>query len=251
MSRGQRQPDTHEAGETAQTRLKDQLSASVQPAKNRVVVGICVLLALAVFAVFGQTVRHQFVNFDDDLYVYQNPVVTKGLTLQGVGYVFTHQMCDFYHPLTMLSLMLDKQVYGLNPGGYHLTNVLLHAATTVLLFLVLRRMMSARDDKNPKATASYADALWPSAFVAAVFAIHPLRVESVAWVTERKDVLSGLFFVLTLGAYVRYTRSPFSLVRYLTVIISVRAGASVQAIIGDAAVSAVAPGLLAARPNAT
>ena len=99
------------------------------------------LLALAVFAVFGQTVRHGFVNFDDDLYVYQNPVVVKGLTFQGIGYVFTHQMCDFYHPLTMMSLMLDNQVYGLNPGGYHLTNVLLHAATAILLFLVLRRMM--------------------------------------------------------------------------------------------------------------
>jgi tetratricopeptide (TPR) repeat protein len=155
---------------------------------------------------------------DDDLYVYQNPVVEKGLTAQGISYVFTHQMCDFYHPLTMLSLMLDDQVYGLNPGGYHLTNVLLHAATTVLLFLVLRRMMDTRSGNNAGTAATPMDTLWPSAFVAAVFAIHPLRVESVAWVTERKDVLSGLFFVLTLGAYVRYTRGPLSLARYLSVI---------------------------------
>ncbi len=200
---------------------------------NGAVIGVCVLLVVAVWLVFGQTVRYEFVNLDDDLYVYQNPVVMKGLTFQGISHVFTHQMCDFYHPLTMVSLMLDNQVYGLNPGGYHLTNVLLHAATTVLLFLVLRRMMGLRSNKSigattlpvglrpdtfVGATVTQAGALWPSAFVAAVFAIHPLRVESVAWVTERKDVLSGLFFVLTLGAYVRYTRTPFSLVRYLTVI---------------------------------
>ena len=193
--------------------------AAVEQPGKRVVVAICVLLILAVLAVFGQTLRYQFVNLDDDLYVYQNPVVEKGLTWQGISYVFTHQMCDFYHPFTMLSLMLDHQVYGLNPGGYHLTNVLLHAATTVLLFLVLRQMMGTRDDKKLGAGSAYGDVLWPSAFVAAVFAIHPLRAESVAWVTERKDVLSGLFFMLTLGAYVRYTRSPFSLPRYLTVII--------------------------------
>jgi tetratricopeptide (TPR) repeat protein len=179
------------------------------------VLGVCVLLALAVFAVFGQTLRHEFVNWDDDVYVYQNPVVIKGLTFQGISQVFTHRMCDFYHPLTMVSLMLDHQVYGLNAGGYHLTNVLLHAANAVLLFLVLRRLMRLRSDaSSPQvglrsnnsigAVATPAGALWPSAFVAAVFALHPLRVESVAWVTERKDVLSGLFFVLMLGAYVQY-----------------------------------------------
>ena len=191
---------------------------SVEKSKKRVVLVICVLLALAVFAVFGQTVRYEFVNLDDDLYVYQNPVVVKGLTFQGISYVFTHQMCDFYHPLTMLSLMLDNQIYGLNAGGYHLTNVLLHAATTVLLFLVLRRITGTHTDKNAGVAATQAGALWPSAFVTAMFAIHPLRVESVAWVTERKDVLSGLFFVLTLWAYVRYTRISFSLVRYLMVV---------------------------------
>ena len=95
--------------------------------------------------------------------------------------------------------MLDCQLYGLHPGGHHLTNVLLHIATVIALFLVLRQMTGA---------------LWRSAFVAAVFAIHPLRVESVAWVAERKDVLSGLFFMLTIGAYVRYARRPWSLARY-------------------------------------
>ena len=100
--------------------------------------------------------------------------------------------------------MLDCQFYGLNPGGHHLTNVLLHAATAILLFLVLRQMTGT---------------LWRSAFVAAVFAIHPLRVESVAWVAERKDVLSGLFFMLTLGAYVRYARAPWSPLRYGLVVL--------------------------------
>jgi len=106
--------------------------------------------------------------------------------------------------LTWLSHMLDCQLYGLHPGGHHLTNVFLHTATVILLFLVLRQMTGA---------------FWRSAFVAAVFAIHPLRVESVAWVAERKDVLSGLFFILTIGAYVRYARHPWSLIRYGLVVL--------------------------------
>ncbi|MGA3180115.1 MAG: tetratricopeptide repeat protein, partial [Verrucomicrobiota bacterium] len=151
---------------------------------------------------FGQTAHFGFVNLDDDLYVYENGKVASGLTLQGVTWLFTHAECHFYHPLTMLSLMLDYQLHGLDAGGYHLTNVLIHAASAILLFLILRRMTGA---------------LWRSAFVAAVFAIHPLRVESVAWVSERKDVLATFFFMLTLGAYVRYARDPNSLGRYLTV----------------------------------
>jgi len=151
--------------------------------------GICVFLAAIIWVVFGQTLGHEFVNYDDDIYVYENPEVARGLTLQGILWAFTHVRCSNWHPLTWLSHMLDCQFYGLNPGGHHLTNVLLHTATAVLLFLVLRRMTGF---------------LWRSAFVAAVFAIHPLRVESVAWVAERKDVLSGLFFMLTLWAYARY-----------------------------------------------
>ena len=163
---------------------------------------ICVFLALAVLAVFGQTARFRFVNWDDDRYVYDNARVTSGLSMQGVAWALTHATCNFYHPLTMISLMLDYQFHKLNAGGYHLTNVLFHAASTVLLFLILRRMTGA---------------LWRSAFVAAVFGIHPLRVESVAWVSERKDVLATFFFMLTLGAYARYARNPNSLGRYLTV----------------------------------
>ena len=160
--------------------------------------GICLFLAAATWLVFGQTRAFQFINFDDNEYVFKNAQVARGLTMEGIVWAFTHVYAANWHPLTWLSHMVDAQLYGLNPGGHHLTNVFLHAATAVLLFLVLRNMTGA---------------LWRSAFVAIVFAIHPLRVESVAWVAERKDVLSGLFFVLTMGAYVRYVRQP-SATRY-------------------------------------
>jgi tetratricopeptide (TPR) repeat protein len=163
---------------------------------------ICLVLAAITFAVFGQTAGFEFVNFDDNVYVYENAKVTGGLNMKSLAWVFTHADCTFYHPLTMLSLMADYQLHGLHAGGYHLTNVLLHTASVILLFLVLRQMTGA---------------LWRSAFVAAVFAIHPLRVESVAWVTERKDVLSGFFFMLTLGAYVLHVRKPDSPARSLVV----------------------------------
>ena len=159
------------------------------------------MLAAITFAVFGQTLTHEFIYYDDDDYVFENPVVAQGLTFKGIVWAFSCHV-DNWHPLTWLSHMLDCQLYGLHPGGHHLTNVLLHAASVIALFLVLRQMTGT---------------LWRSAFVAAVFAIHPLRVESVAWVAERKDVLSGLFFMLTLGAYARYVRLPNSRVRYLMV----------------------------------
>src|SRR5208282_3315916 len=165
--------------------------------------GLCLVLAAITFTVFGQTLHHEFIDFDDNLYVYDNPVVARGLTFEGIVWAFTQIHASNWHPLTWLSHMLDCQFYGLCPGGHHLTNVLLHTATVILLFLVLRQMTGA---------------LWRSAFVAAVFAIHPLRVESVAWVAERKDVLSGLFFVLTVGAYVGYARRPRSWGRYAWVI---------------------------------
>ena len=123
--------------------------------------------------------------------MYKNPAVTRGLNWSGVVWAFTHSVVANWQPLTTLSHMLDCQLWGLNPGMHHLTNVLLHAATAILLFLVLRKMTRR---------------FWPAAFVAAVFALHPLRVESVAWVTERKDVLSGLFFMLTLWAYSHYAQ---------------------------------------------
>ena len=153
--------------------------------------GVCIFLAAIVWVVFGQTLRYEFVNYDDNQYVTENPVVQKGLTWEGFRWALTYGDIGHWHPLTWLSHMLDCQLYGLQACGHHLTNVLLHIASVILLFLVLRQMTGF---------------LWRSALVAAVFAIHPLRVESVAWVAERKDVLSGLFFMLTLWAYARYAQ---------------------------------------------
>ncbi len=155
------------------------------------VFGVCTGLAAITLVVFGRTLGHDFIDYDDPVYVRDNPPVAHGLTLDGMRWAFTHVHSSNWHPLTWISHMVDCQLYGLNPAGHHLTNVLLHAATAILLFLLLRRLTGF---------------LWRSAFVAAVFAIHPLRVESVAWVAERKDVLSGLFFVLTLLAYARYAQ---------------------------------------------
>jgi tetratricopeptide (TPR) repeat protein len=165
--------------------------------------GVCLLIAVSVGIVFWQTIYYGFVDFDDDVYVFNNPVVSAGLTLKGMVWAFTHVESSNWHPLTWISHMLDCQLYGLNPGGHHLTNVSLHMVTAVLLFLVLRQMTGA---------------LWRSAFVAMVFAVHPLHAESVAWIAERKDVLSGLFFMLTIGAYVRYARLPWSGMRYTLVL---------------------------------
>ena len=169
------------------------------------ILGVCVFLIAITWLVFGQTLSHEFVNFDDHVYVYENPVITGGLTLPGIIWAFTHSHARNWHPLTTISHMLDCQLFGLNAGGHHFTNVFLHTIAVVSLFLVLRQMTG-----GPSRTGS----LWPSAFVAALFAIHPLHVESVAWISERKDVLSGVFFMLTLSAYVRYARRP-SVARYV------------------------------------
>lgn len=167
-------------------------------------IGICLVLAAITIGVFGQSAQFDFINFDDNDYVVNNPMVARGLTIPGIVWAFTHFHAANWHPLTWISHMVDCEMYGLEPGAHHLTNVLIHAGTVVVLFLVLRRMTGA---------------LWRSAFVAAVFAIHPLRAESVAWVSERKDVLSGLFFMLTIGAYFRYARQPRSPARYGLVVL--------------------------------
>jgi protein O-mannosyl-transferase len=169
---------------------------------------VCLLLVAITWLVFGQTIGHDFVNFDDHVYVYENPSITRGLSVDGVIGAFTHTHARNWHPVTTISHMLDCQLYGLKAGGHHFTNVLLHTIAVVLLFLVLKQMTSA---------------FWQSAFVAAVFAVHPLHVESVAWVAERKDVLSAVFFMLTLGAYMRYVRRR-SGGRYLGVVVSFALG---------------------------
>ena len=144
-----------------------------------------------VAVVFLQTGHFNFVNYDDGGYVFENPNIKAGLTWRGVVWAFTHVHSQNWHPLTSISHMIDCQLFGLNAGAHHLVNVGLHTVTALLLFTFLWQSTNA---------------LWASAISAAIFAIHPLRVESVAWISERKDVLSGFFFMLTLLAYLRYVR---------------------------------------------
>lgn len=162
---------------------------------------VCLVLVAMTWLVFGQTLQYDFVNFDDDLYVYNAQAIRAGLTIKGMALAFTSAHARNWHPLTTISHMVDCQLYGLNATGHHATNVILHTIAVLLLFGVLRQMTGA---------------VWKSAVVAALFAVHPLHVESVAWVSERKDVLSALFFFLMLGAYVRYARAP-SIWGYLAV----------------------------------
>ncbi|MBV9009241.1 MAG: tetratricopeptide repeat protein [Verrucomicrobia bacterium] len=164
---------------------------------------VLIVLVLLTWGVFGQTLRFDFVNYDDQNYVYQNPQITRGLSLAGVRWAFTHVHSQNWHPLTTITHMLDCQLFGLNAGAHHAVNVALHTATVLLLFSFLVRTTGA---------------VWRSAFVAAVFAIHPLRAESVAWISERKDVLSGLFFMLTVFSYVSYARAA-NLQRYLLLVV--------------------------------
>jgi tetratricopeptide (TPR) repeat protein len=167
---------------------------------------ICAGLIAITWAVFGQTFHHQFINYDDPLYVLDNAHVRAGLTWRGIAWAFTHVHSQNWHPLTTISHMLDCQLFGVNPGPHHLVNVFFHSIAAALLFILLAQITG-----GPSRTGG----IWLSGFVAAVFAIHPLRVESVAWIAERKDVLSGVFFMLTLIAYAAYTRKQ-TIGRYLT-----------------------------------
>ncbi len=166
-------------------------------------IAVCGFLVLAVLLVFSRTLTQGFSNIDDSYFVYNEPHISHGFSWSGIAWAFTDGPLGEWYPLSMLSHMLDCQLYGLHPTGHHLTNLLLHAASAVTLFLVLWRMTGG---------------LWPSALVAALFGLHPLHVESVAWVAERRDTLSGLFFMLTLGAYGEYVRHARSPGRYLTVV---------------------------------
>src|SRR6266436_473608 len=184
-------------------RLRAQSISPRKVSRWWLTIGICIALAGLTWLVFGQTLWHDFINYDDQRYVYENTKITGGLSISGIAWAFTHIHSLNWHPLTTISHMLDCQLYGLNAGWHHFTNVLLHTLAAILLFLALQQMTGA---------------VWQSAFVAALFAIHPLRVESVAWIAERKDVLSGVCFMLTLLAYVYYTHAP-SLRRYLGVVL--------------------------------
>ncbi|MFZ5447511.1 MAG: tetratricopeptide repeat protein [Thermodesulfobacteriota bacterium] len=162
-----------------------------------------IILILATVIVYADLSNHQFISFDDNLYVTDNPTVQRGLTLQGVTWAFTTFHAGNWIPLTWLSHMVNCQLFGLNPRGHLLTNLLLHVANTLLLFSFFLRTTQA---------------LGPSFLVAALFALHPLHVESVAWVSERKDVLSTFFWLLTMWAYVWYLKSP-GIQRYLAVLL--------------------------------
>jgi hypothetical protein len=150
---------------------------------------VCLGLALAVLTAYSPLWHCQFVLYDDNDYVASNDMVKQGVSWAGIVWAFSTFYASNWHPLTWISHMVDCQLYGMNPAGHHITSLLLHLANSILLFLLLQRMTGAR---------------WPSALTAALFALHPLHVESVAWVSERKDVLSTLFWMLSVGAYVRY-----------------------------------------------
>jgi protein O-mannosyl-transferase len=165
---------------------------------------IVLFLTAAILLAFWQVNYCDFIpQYDDNDYVTKNSHIQNGISIEGIRWAFTATHAANWHPLTWMSHMLDVQLFGLNPRGHHLTNLFFHIANTLLLFLVLNRMTKA---------------LWQSAFVAALFAIHPLHVESVAWVAERKDVLSTFFWMLTLEAYLYYVESPEPK-RYLLVLV--------------------------------
>ena len=166
-------------------------------------IAICLLLLVTVLALYWQVHTFDFINFDDNFYVTNNPHVTSGLSTESVLWAFNSVYQSNWHPLTWISHMVDVSLYGLNSGQHHMTNVLIHTLNTLLLFFVLKCMTQA---------------LWKSAIVAALFAIHPIHVESVAWISERKDVLCGFFWLLCMWVYYWYTQKP-NILRYLPIVL--------------------------------
>jgi protein O-mannosyl-transferase len=164
-----------------------------QQVKKSLVISIYFALLISTLLVFWQVRNFDFVNYDDDVYVYANPHVLNGLTAGNVIWAFTTCYFGNWNPLTWISYMLDRQIIGSGPGGYHLTNLIFHLANTLILFFVLRQMTQK---------------LWQSAFVAALFALHPLHVEAAAWVSGRKDILSTFFWILAMLAYWQYVKKP-------------------------------------------
>jgi len=165
---------------------------------------VYVFLAVVTLAVFWQVNQYDFINVvDDNIYVTENSHIKSGITPEGIRWAFSTKYADLWHPLLWISFMFDYQLYGLNAGGYHLTNLFLHILSSLLLFWLFNRMTGA---------------VWKSAFVAAFFALHPLHVESVVWIAERKDVLSAFLGMLTLCLYVYYTEKPV-IRRYLFILL--------------------------------
>ena len=173
------------------------MSATTPPlSENRLAAYVALALAAAVLCAYALVVRCDFIAFDDNSHVYENPLVLGGLSWAGVRDAFTHFHASLWIPLTWISFMADVSLFGLNPGAMHAMNLALHIASTLVLFATLRR-----------ATGS----LWASAFVAALFGLHPLNVESVAWIAERKNVLSTFLCLVAVHAYVRYAEKPRAL----------------------------------------
>ncbi|MDX1632607.1 MAG: hypothetical protein R3234_12130, partial [Thermoanaerobaculia bacterium] len=163
---------------------------------------LAALLFLLVVGTFLPAAEHSFVNYDDTLYVTENPRVRQGVSPGGIAWAFRTFRASNWHPLTWISHMIDWELYGPNARGHHLTSILLHGGTAFLLFLIWHRMTGA---------------FWSAAAMAALFSVHPLRVESVVWIAERKDVLSMFLAAVTLALYVRYVESPRS-GRFLAVV---------------------------------
>jgi len=169
---------------------------------------ICIFLMVATFCVYSQVQDHAFINFDDDIHITNNLSVQAGFTSESISWAFTNFSAGFWFPVTWFSHILDYQLYGLHAKGHHLTSLFLHIAGALVLFIVLSRVTGK---------------LWQSAFVAAMFAFHPLNVESVAWAAERKNVLSTFFWLLTMWAYIHYAEKP-NIKRYSLVFLFVTLG---------------------------
>jgi len=176
--------------------------------RRRLQLLVCLSLIVATVGAYWQVRNHDFVNYDDDIYITENRYVQADLTWEGIIWAFTTTHASNWHPLTWLSHVLDCQIYGLNSGRHHVTSLLFHVVNTLLLFVVLKRTTGA---------------LWRSALVAALFALHPLHVESVAWVAERKDVLSTFFWMITIWGYIVYVERP-GFGRYLLVLVLLALG---------------------------
>lgn len=176
-------------------------------AANKLNIYICIALIIATLAVFWEVKNFEFVNYDDKGFIIENPLIQSGITFESVQSAFKKSW-GYWKPVANLSLMLDHEIYGMDPGGFHLTNLILHIANTLMLFVFLRMVTGA---------------MWQSAFVAALFSLHPLHVESVAWITERKDVISAFFWMLSMLGYTYYLKRPGS-ARYVFILIALALG---------------------------
>lgn len=182
----------------------DKVSPLLSGEANKLIkVAIFIFLAVATFTIYSNVQNHEFLNYDDYKYIKENLKIKSGLSSESISWAFTTFYASNWFPITWLSHTLDYQLYGLNPKGHHLTNLYFHIANVLILFIVLLRMTGK---------------LWRCAFVASIFALHPLNVESVAWVAERKNVLSTLFWFLTMWAYVRYAQTKNLKTYYLVIL---------------------------------